>query len=67
MTKIDDIPRLLDEVEAIYDTSVGNLREALRRFVTDGSRPGPGDRADGIFAYPELRLRYDPVGLVVRR
>ncbi len=61
MTIIDDIPGILDEVEALYDTSVGNLREALRRFADDGTRPEPGDRADGIFAYPELRLHYDPV------
>ena len=62
MTSIDDIPRLLDQLEALYDQSVANLREALRRFAEDGTRPDPRARADGIFAYPELRLRYDPVG-----
>ena len=62
MTSIDDIPGLLDEVEALYDTSVGNLRAALASFAADGTRPEPGARADGIFAYPELRLRYDPTG-----
>ncbi|WP_118858471.1 AMP nucleosidase [Sphingomonas mesophila] len=61
MTKIDDIPAILDQLEALYDTSVGNLRDALRRFAADGTRPEPGDRADGLFAYPELRLTYDPV------
>ena len=61
MTKIDDIPNLLDQLEEIYETSVANLREALRRFAADGVRPEPRERADGVFAYPELRIRYDPV------
>ena len=60
MTKIEAIPALLDALEAIYDESVANLRNALMAFAQGGTRPDPKARADGAFAYPELRIDYDP-------
>jgi AMP nucleosidase len=60
MTKIEAIPALLDELEAIYEQSVGNLRSALQAFGRDGTRPDAKARAAGGFAYPELRIDYDP-------
>ena len=60
MTKIEAIPALLDALEAIYDSSVSNLRNALMAFAQGGTRPDPKARADGAFAYPELRIDYDP-------
>ena len=60
MTKIEAIPALLDALEAIYDESVANLRHALMAFAQDETRPDPKARAEGAFAYPELRIDYDP-------
>jgi AMP nucleosidase len=60
MTTSDSIPAILDQLEAIYDRSVDNLREALGAFAKDGTRPDPAERARGCFAYPELRIVHDP-------
>ena len=57
MTPIDQIPALLDALEAGYDASVARLRDALTRFAFHGERP---DRSNAAFAYPELRVDYDP-------
>jgi AMP nucleosidase len=57
--------KIVDQLCAIYDESVDNLRSALDAFVRDGTRPDPADRAKGCFAYPELVIRYDsPAPLV---
>ena len=62
MTRQQDIPALLDELCAIYDSSVANLREAVAAFVSDGTVPDPKKRAAGSFASPELRIDYEPGG-----
>lgn len=59
MTRSADIPRILDELSAIYDESVANLRNALAAYVERGERPDPEARAKGLFAYPELRVTHD--------
>ena len=48
----------LDRLETLYSQSVSNLRDAVRAFVDTGARPDPTARADGLFAYPELRIRW---------
>ena len=58
VTKIDDIPALIDQLCTIYDESVASLRSALAAYLTHGERPDPDARAAGLFAYPELRLDY---------
>src|SRR5688500_1037321 len=60
MTRSDDIPAILDQLCEIYDTSAANLREALGAYVSSGAKPEPDARADGCFAYPELRIDYEP-------
>ena len=55
-----DIDTIIDELEAIFDQSVANLRRALIAYVREGIRPDAQTRADGCFAYPELRIAYDP-------
>ena len=55
-----DPKRIIDELCSIYDESVSNLREALTAYLERGERPAPGQRAKGIFAYPELRVEYHP-------
>ena len=49
----------LDRLETLYTQSVTNLRDAVRDFVETGARPDPVKRAEGVFAYPELRIRWD--------
>ena len=60
MTTIDDIPALLDQLETIYATSVANLRDGLAAYAASGTRPDRAARGAGSFAYPELRIEYDP-------
>src|SRR3954469_9464666 len=57
-TTIEDIPRVIDRLCEMYDESVANLRSALARYLKNGERPDPGGRAEGRFAYPELRIDY---------
>ena len=59
-TKSADIAGLLDKLELLYERSVANLRDALARYATDGVRPDSAERLAGAFAYPELRIDYDP-------
>ncbi len=56
-----DASAVIDELAAIYDQSVANLRNALARYVKDGTAPDDADRANGSFAYPELRIDYSGV------
>ena len=58
MTRIDDIPGLIDQLCEISDRSVACLRTALARYLKTGEKPDPAERAKGIFAYPELRIDY---------
>lgn len=46
----------------LHHASVENLRSALRAYLDDGIAPDPEARAAGAFAYPELRVRYEPEG-----
>ena len=62
MTSIDQIPAILDELEAIYDSSVANLRAALNAYAREGVKPDRKARDVGAFAYPELRIAYEPEG-----
>ena len=49
---------IVDQLAAIYDESVANLRQALSRYVSDRNPPDSGMRKTGVFAYPELRIDY---------
>ena len=60
MTRSEDIPAVLDQLCEIYDSSAAALRTALAAYVRDGTRPEPEARAEGCFAYPELRIDYEP-------
>ena len=60
MTQLDAIPTIIDQLTQIYDESAANLRGALIAYIRDGKRPDSAARADGSFAYPELRIEYDP-------
>ena len=60
MTDLNDIPGLLDELEERYAAAASRLREALNAYARDGIRPNLKARDEGAFAYPELRIDYDP-------
>src|SRR5437763_16779212 len=49
---------IVDQLAAIYDESVANLRQALARYVEGGTAPDARTRNKGAFAYPELRIDY---------
>src|SRR5438270_13158512 len=49
---------IVDELAAIYEQSVANLRRALADYVRDRTPPDAGARANRSFAYPELRIEY---------
>jgi AMP nucleosidase len=46
----------------IYGRSCDALRASLLNFAEHGQAPDPAQRADGLFAYPELRLTYRAEG-----
>jgi AMP nucleosidase len=50
---------IVDELATIYEESVANLRGALADYVRDRTPPDAAGRANGSFAYPELRIEYD--------
>ena len=56
--KSNHISAIVDQLCSIYDESVANLREALAAYCEQGSHPDPAMRAEGCFAYPELRVAY---------
>jgi AMP nucleosidase len=49
---------VVDQLAAIYDESVANLRQALSKYVEDRTAPDARQRSKGAFAYPELRIDY---------
>jgi len=57
-TRLEDIPGLIDRLCAMSDESVAALRSALARYLLKDERPDPQARAEGLFAYPELRIEY---------
>jgi len=52
----------VDRLTRLHRKSVETLREALRAYLDDGVTPDATARAEGAFAYPELRVRYEPDG-----
>jgi AMP nucleosidase len=52
----------VDRAIEIHDASVTRLRKALTDFVERNKTPSAAARARGDFAYPELRMVYDPKG-----
>ena len=58
MSKAQSIHDIVDQLAAIYDESVDNLRHAVAAYVRDRAAPDAQRRASGAFAYPELRVDY---------
>ncbi len=55
---MESITPILDQLQTLHDAAVARLREDVIAFGRDRSLPPEGRRADGSYAYPELRLRY---------
>ncbi|HEY0113220.1 MAG TPA: AMP nucleosidase [Allosphingosinicella sp.] len=55
---MDSIPDIIEQLCDMFDESVAALRSALARYLMRGERPDPEARANGLFAYPELRIDY---------
>ena len=49
---------IVDQLAAIYDESVANLRHALARYVEERTPPDARALNKGAFAYPELRIDF---------
>jgi len=58
MTGALSAPEALDRLELLYKQSVAALREAVRTFIATGERADMKARAEGLFAYPRLRVRW---------
>ncbi len=52
---VDDV---IAQLHRRYNAAVERLREAVAAYVTKGTRPDAVARANGAFAYPELRVIY---------
>jgi AMP nucleosidase len=52
MNKEFEAAGIVDQLAAIYEESVANLRAALAAYIRDRSRPDPAARAQGCFGYP---------------
>ncbi|HEY8618229.1 AMP nucleosidase [Phenylobacterium sp.] len=55
-----DAAGIVDRLEEEYRRSVEALRSDLKRFLGGGAPPAPDVRAQGTYAYPELRLSWPP-------
>jgi AMP nucleosidase len=58
MVQEQSIDAVVDELAAIYDESVDNLRRAVAAYVRDRTLPDGDARSRGSFSYPELRIDY---------
>jgi AMP nucleosidase len=58
MSKVQSSHATVDQLCTVYDESVDNLRRALAAYIQDRKKPDAKARAQGAFAYPELRVEY---------
>ena len=53
-----DSGAIVDSLQQHYSDATTALREALRAYLDHGIAPDPEARANGAFAYPQLRVDY---------
>jgi len=58
VSKTPQIHEIVEQLAAVYDESVENLRRAVAGYIRDRKPPSTKVRSDGAFAYPELRVEY---------
>lgn len=49
----------INQLEALYETALAALRDAISAFIRDGSLPDADKREKGLFAYPQLSVSWD--------
>lgn len=62
MSSLNTPEAVVDALESIYQDASTALCNALSRYLKDGTPPTADERARGDFAYPELRIIYEPEG-----
>jgi len=62
MSKLSTPKEIIEALETLYETAVDALCTALKAYLHNGQTPSASQRAGGIFCYPELVIRYNPVG-----
>ncbi|MGV6801645.1 MAG: AMP nucleosidase [bacterium] len=58
--RVTSVDAALEVLTKIYDASAQNLRMAFDRYLADGTAPTTQERAQGVFAYPRMRVTYKP-------
>lgn len=58
MTEQMNASAALDRLETLYTASVDNLRRAVKTFLETGQRADVEARANGLFAYPRLKVTW---------
>jgi AMP nucleosidase len=58
MTRALSAPEALERLNTLYADAVANLRQAVRTYLQNGQTPDPATRANGLFCYPRLRMRW---------
>ncbi|WJY16519.1 AMP nucleosidase [Pectobacteriaceae bacterium CE90] len=53
------VEQALDKLEALYNSAVCALRDAISDFIKNNTLPDVKTRANGLFVYPELRISWD--------
>ena len=64
METVETPEAAVDLLVALHDRATAALREALARFLEEGTPPDPATRV--LFRYPELRVTYAPLGPMPR-
>ena len=62
MTRFTDPAAAVDRLAVLHAGSVAALRSALAAYLRRGDKPDQIARAEGLFAYPALKLTYAPEG-----
>jgi len=58
MTRLDEVPTIVEALCAAFDRSVEALRAALQLYLDSGAIPDAEARREGLFSYPELVVDY---------
>ena len=57
---VRSVEECLDILCAVYDRNTQSLRDAFKAYIETSAPPDPKDVANGLFAYPKIRLTYLP-------
>ncbi|MET1756637.1 AMP nucleosidase [Novosphingobium sp. RD2P27] len=52
------VQEIVAELVRVYEAAVACLKADIAAFIQDGTPPPPDRRAEGLWAYPEIRIDY---------